>query len=70
MSLQPAIKNSKKKRKMMVEDLIGESSQAVKIEGRDTTDKMTNTGDDDEKTATSTSEEAAEKAIHQSQGVR
>ena len=46
MSLQPTIKNSKKKRKMMVEDLIGESSQTVKIEGGDTIDKMTNTGDD------------------------
>lgn len=54
MSLQPAIKNSKKKRKVMVEDLIGESSQAVKIEGRDTTDKMTNTDDDDGKSATAT----------------
>ena len=39
MSLQPAIKNSKKKRKVMVEDLIGESPALVKTEVGDTTNE-------------------------------
>ena len=39
MSLQPAIKNSKKKRKVMVEDLIGESPAIVKIEVGDTSNE-------------------------------
>ena len=39
MSLQQAIKNSKRKRKVVVEDLIGESPALGKIEVGDTTNE-------------------------------